>query len=197
MSSPSTVGRFSRYSVPVAVFLIVLVAVLVVPPLAMSGVTARTYAIAGAVVILAVRAAFVYAVLVAVGTLPFLATDVGSFAAPEIGAGGAHSLSGGTAVRHVAAGVSYALGAAVVGAVGMGAQIAVGEGSTAIPEPLRPVFLFLGGVIVAVAFVGLQLWQYHRFRTELNWPIVLGTVTLGVLLALSPLVALWVFSNPI
>ena len=195
MSSPSIIDRFSRYSVPVAIFLIVLVTVLVVPPLVMGGMTAQTYALAGAVILLAVRAALPYAVLVAVGTLPFLATDVGSFAAPEIDAGGAHSLSGGTAVRHVAAGVSYALGAAVVGAVGMGAQIAVGEGSTAIPEPLQPVFLSLGGVIVAGAFVGLQLWQYHRFRTEFDWPIVLGTVTLGVLLALSPLVAFWVFTN--
>ena len=51
MPSPSIIGRFSRYSVPVAIFLIVLVTVLVVPPLAMSGVTARTYAITGAVII--------------------------------------------------------------------------------------------------------------------------------------------------
>jgi hypothetical protein len=144
MSSPSIIGRFSRYSVPVATFLVVLVTVLVVPPLVMGGVTAQTYAIAGAVIILAVRAAFPYAVLIAVGTLPFLATDVGSFAAPEIDAGGAHSLSGGTAFRHVAAGVSYALGAAVVGAVGIGAQIAISVGQRRYRSPSSRYFCSSG-----------------------------------------------------
>ena len=197
MSSPSVIARFKPYAVPVVVFLIVVVAALVVPPLVLGEVTVRTYALTAAVIILAVGAVFPYALLVGLGTLPLLYADIASFAAPEIETNVTHSFSAVAALRHIAAGVSYVLGAAVVGAIGIGVQFAVGSDSTTIPTALQPLFLYFGGVIIAVAFVSLQLWRYDRPSSRLARRTILGTVALGVLLALSPAVAFWVFNGAI
>jgi hypothetical protein len=58
-------------------------------------------------------------------------------------------------------------------------------------------FLYLGGVLVAGAFVSLQLWRYDTRLGMLARRTVLGTVALGGLLALSPAVAFWVFTGPL
>jgi hypothetical protein len=158
-------------------------------------VTARTYALTAAVLILAVSSAFPYAVLVAVGTLPLLYAGIGSFAAPQSMADGHHSFSAVAAVRHVVAGIAYVLGAAAVGAIGLGVELGVGRDLTAIPAALRPSFLYLGGVFVAGAFVCLQLWRYDTPLRGLARRTVLGTVALGVLIALAPAVAFWVFNG--
>lgn len=197
MSSPSTVERFKPHAVPLVVFALVVVAALVVPPLVLGEVTARTYALTAAVLIIAVGAAFPYAVLVALGTLPFLYAGVASFAAPEPAADVAHPFSVGTVLRHGVAGVAYVLGAAAVGAIGIGVNIAVGSDSTTLPVALQPVFLYLGGVIVAVAFVNLQLWRYDTPLDALTWRTVLGTIVLGVLLAFSPVIAFWRFNGTV
>lgn len=186
-----------RHGVPLAVFVIVAVAVLVVPPIVLSEVTARTYALTAAVLILAVSAVFPYAVIVALGTLPLLYVGIASFAAPETEADAAHSLSAVSALRHIAAGVSYVLGAAMVGTIGLGVQIAVGSDSAAIPTAVQPSFIYLGGGIVAGIFVCLQLWRYDTPLGALTWRTILGTVALGVLLALSPVVAFWVFNGTV
>ena len=195
MSSPPAYERLKHHAVPLVVFVVVAVVVLVAPPLVLGELTAKTYALTAAVVILAVGAVFPYAMLVAVGTLPLLYADVASFAAPETADGRAHSFSTVAALRHVGAGVAYVLGATVVGAIGIGAQIAVGGDSTAVPAALHPAFLYSGGVIVAGAFALLQLWRYDRPLGALDRSTVLGTVALGVLLALSPAVAFWVFNG--
>lgn len=197
MSSPSVIERFRHYAVPLVVFLVVAVTVVVVPPIVLGELTTRTYALTAAVIVIAVRVAFPYAVLVALGTLPLLSAGVASFAAPETEADVAHSFSAVTALRHVAAGVSYVLGAAVVGAIGFGVQIAVGSDSTAVPAAFQPSFLYLGGLIVAGAFLCLQLWRHDTPVSALARRTVLGTVALGVLLALSPAVAFWVFDSTI
>lgn len=194
MPSPSTVGRFRRHAAPLVVFGIVAVALLVVPPLVLGELTARTYAVTAAVAILAVSAVTPYAVVVALGTLPLLYAGIASFAPPQTGAD-AHSFSAVAALRHAAAGFAYVLGAAVVGAVGIGTQIAIGGESGGIPAAVQPALLYVGGIIVAVAFVGLQLWRYDRPVGALAGRTVLGTGVLGALLALSPAAAFWVFNN--
>lgn len=197
MSPSLPIARFKRHSVPLVVFFIGVVAVIVVPPIVLGELTVRTYALTAAVIILAVGAVFPYAVLIALGSLLLLYTGVASFAAPKTGADVDHSFSVVTAIRHVAAGVSYVFGAAVVGALGIGAQFAAGGEPTAIPAVLQPLFLYAGGVIVAGAFVSLQLWRYDRPLDALAQRTILGTVVLGVLLALSPAVAFWVFNGAI
>ena len=195
MSTPLLVQSFKRYSVPLVVFIMVAVSALVVPPVVLGEVTAKTYALTAAVLILAVGSAAPYAVLVALGTLPLLYAGVTSFAAPQPAAKGFHPFSAVTAVRHTVAGISYVLGAAVVGAIGIGVQMDMRSDSTAIPAVFQPSFLFLGGVLVAGAFVSLQLWRYDTSSGELSRRTVLGTIALGVLLALSPAVAFWVFNG--
>lgn len=195
MSLPSTLERFRQHAVPLVVFVLVASAVLLVPPVVLGEFTARTYSLTAAIVILAVGSALPYAVLVALGTLPLLYTGTASFAAPRSAADGPHSLSAGTALRHGVAGIAYVLGAAVVGSIGLGTQIAVGGDSTILPAPLQPSFQYLGGTVVAAAFVCLQLWRYDTPVGGLARRTVLGTVALGVLLALSPAVAYWVFGG--
>lgn len=195
MSLPSTLERFRQHAVPLVVFALVLGTVLLVPPVVLGEFTARTYSLTAAIVILAVGSALPYAVLVVLGTLPLLYTGAASFAAPQTAADEPHSLSTGTALRHGAAGIAYVLGAAVVGSIGIGTQIAVGSDSTVVPAALQPSFLYLGGATVAGAFVCLQLWRYDTPVGGLARRTVLSTVALGVLLALSPAVAYWVFGG--
>ncbi|MFP4625194.1 MAG: hypothetical protein ACLFNI_01220 [Natronomonas sp.] len=201
MSSPSIIQRFKPHSVPLVLFAIVAIAALIVPPLVLGEATSRTYALTAAVFILAIGSVFPYALLVAVGTLPLLYTGYASYAAPQTSATlqtspkTPYSFSPTSALRHVVAGVVYALEAAAVGAVGMGAQIAVGSGPTAVPAIFQPSFLFLGGTTVGVAFFGLQLWRYDTPLRTLDRQTILGTAVLGGLVALSPVVAFWIFNT--
>ncbi|GAB3411710.1 hypothetical protein GCM10027435_03650 [Haloparvum alkalitolerans] len=195
MSTPSTRRSFRRHSVPLVLFGLVALAVLVVPPLVLGEVTTRTYAIAAAILIIAVGAAFPYAVLVALGTLPLLRAGVASFAAPQPEADGPHAFSAEATVRHVVAGVAYVLGAAAVGAIGLGAQIGLRSGPTATPTFLQPSFLYLGGLLVGGVFVALQLWRYDADAAVIDRRTALATVGLGVLIALAPAVAFWVFNG--
>ena len=193
MSSLVAIAR--RYSVPLFILLLAGIAALVVPPLVLGELTVRTYALTAAVIVLAIGAVFPYALLVALGTLPLLYTGLASFAAPETEADVAHSFSAIAALRHVAAGISYVLGAAVVGAIGIGAQIGMSGDTSTIPAALQPVFLYSGGTIVAVSFVLLQLWRYGKPVGTLPRSTIVGTIALGVLLALSPAIAFWVFNG--
>lgn len=195
MSSPSVVEQFRPRSVPIVLLAIVAITALVVPPLALGEVSGRTYALTAAVFILAIGAALPYTLLVAVGTLPLLYAGVASYAAPQPSSEPPHSFSLATGLRHVIAGLSYALGAAAVGAVGVGAQMALPSESTAVPAAFQPSFLVLGGVLVGGTFIGLQLWRYDASSNGLDRRTVLGTAVLGALLAFSPVVAFWVFSN--
>lgn len=194
MSSPSVIEQFRPHSVPIVLLAIVAVVGLLVPPLVLGSVSGRTYALTAAVFVLAIGSALPYALLVAVGTLPLLYAGVASYAAPRQSSS-LHSFSLSAALRHVIAGVSYALGAAAVGAVGIGAQMALPNRSTALPAILQPSFLVLGGVLVGGAFTGLQLWRYDASSNGLDRRTVAGTVVLGVLLAFSPVVAFWAFNS--
>lgn len=191
MSLQAFAERFRPISVPVSLFALVVATLLFVPPLVLGEVTFRTYALTTAVFILAASSVSPYAVVVAVGTLPLLYLGFGTFASPATLPAEDDSPSMAAAIRHVVAGVAYVLAAAVVGAVGFGADFAVSSGSS---PSLMPSLLIIGGVIVASAFVGLQLWRYDG-EGAFEWRTVATTVFLGVLLALSPSVALWVFGG--
>jgi len=195
MPQPSLQRQFRRHSVPITLVAVVAGAVLFVPPLILGGLTTRTYAITAALLIIAVSTVLPYALLVAVGTLPLLYADIASFAAPRSSAAVTHPFSVRTALRHITAGVAYVLAAAVVGAIGIGAQMGGPDIVNPVLKFLQPVLLFAGGGIVATVFVSLQLWRYERGLRTLDWRTTLGTAGLGVLLTLSPVVAYWVFGN--
>jgi nitric oxide reductase large subunit len=195
MASHARIARFRRYSVPLCLFALVAAVVLVVPPLVLGEVTARTYLLTAAVLVLALASVFPYAVAVGVVTLPLAYAGVGSYAAPRVVPTGAESLSVTAALRHAVAGVAYVLCAAAVGAVGLGADFALSSGSSGLPPGLRPSLLVVGGGVVAGTFVGLQLWRYDVPLEALDRRTILGTVALGALLAPSPVVALWVFGG--
>lgn len=194
MSAHVWLERFRPYSVPLCVFAIVVVAVLLVPPLLLGEATARTYALTAAVLILAITSVFPYAIVVAVLTLPLLYAGFGSYATPDAVLTDPDPAPV-AILRHVVAGVSYVLAAAIVGAIGLGADFATSSGSSPLPSALRPSFLVVGGVAVAGTFVGLQLWRYHTPARTLDRRAILGTAVLGGLLALSPVVALWMFGT--
>ncbi|MDS0222753.1 hypothetical protein NDI54_15510 [Haloarcula sp. S1AR25-5A] len=195
MSLQSFVGRFRPYSVPICLFVVVAAAVFLVPPLVLGEASGRTYALTAAVLIVAISSVLPYAVAVGVLTVPFLYTGIGSYAAPGVIPAPAESLSAVAALRHVVAGVSYVVAAAAVGAVGIGIDFAASSGSTPLPRVGFPPFLALGGAVVAGVFVAVQLWRYDGEIADLGRKTVLGTVVLGALLAVSPLVALWVFGS--
>lgn len=191
MFVPPAIDRYKENAVPLTLLLITAVAILVVPPLVAGGLGA--YFVVPVVVVIAFMAVFPYACVVAVGTLPLLHANIASFAAPNVDADAYHSFSRDAARRHVVAGFAYVVGAAVVSAIGIGAQIII-EDQT-ILEAFQPSFL-IGSVIVAAAFVGAQLWRYDRPLRTLPLRTVLGTLVLGGLLALSIVAAFWVFNHP-
>lgn len=195
MSSPSPLDRLRPHAVPVTIFSIVVIVTSIVPPLVLGAVSTRTYAITAAVLILAVGSVLPYSLLVAVGTLPLLYTGIASYAAPRPSANEAYSFSTMAAFRHVVAGVAYVLSAAVVGAIGFGARMGAPDQIAGIPAATYPPFLILGGVVIAVAFVALQLWRDDTDLRMRNRGTILGTTLLGVLIAMSPNVAFWVFTT--
>ena len=193
MSPYSPVQCFKRHSVPLVVFFVMAVPVMVVPPIVLGELTAKTYALTAAVLLLAVSAVTPYAVLVAVGTLPLLYAGVASFAAPQPAGKTSHPFSALAAVRHTVAGISYVLAPAVVGAIGIGAQLGMTSDSPTIPGMVQPAFLYLGGILVAGAFVSLQLWRHTTSLNGLTRRTIVWTVGLGGLVALSPAVVFWTF----
>lgn len=195
MSPPAWAERFRPHSVPVCVFAIVVMAALLVPPLVLGEMTGRTYALAAAVILLAIASAFPYAILVGIVTLPLPYAGLGSYTSPRVVPAADESLSLEGALRHVVAGIAYVLAAATVGGLGIGIDFAVSSSASWGPEALQPPFLVLGGIVVGGIFVGLQLWRYDGSVHPLTRRTILGTAVLGALLALSPVVALWLFGS--
>ena len=106
-TTPSVLERFRPHSVPVCVFAVVAAAAVLAPPLVLD-LSARTYAIAAAVLILGVTSAAPYAVTVSVVTLPLL--YAGADVTPRISTAAAmayvladrSSISGGTSTAAAA-----------------------------------------------------------------------------------------------
>ena len=190
-TAPSVLERFRPHSVPVCVFAVVAAAAVLVPPLVLD-LSARTYAIAAAILILAVTSTAPYAVVVAVLTLPVQYLGLASYAAPRtVPDGGRPSLV--DSLRHVAAGFAYVLAAGAVGGIGVGVDVA---GSPSAPTPPTGVpFTYLAGGVVGLVFVGLQLWRHDDPVGDLETRTVLGTVGLGLLLVPAGGVALWLFGR--
>ncbi|WP_434531895.1 hypothetical protein ACODNH_22530 [Haloarcula sp. NS06] len=203
MSLSRFVGRFRPYSVPICLFTAVVAAVLVVPALVLGGPTGRTYALTVAVLIVAISSVLPYAAAVGVLTVPFLYTGVGSYASPSVLPADGEQLALAAALRHVIAGILYVVAATAVGAVGIGLDFAASSGSEPFPAvgfrqfPSLgfPPFMLLGGVVIAGVYVITQLWRYEKPVRDLGWETVFGTVALGSFLAVSPLVALWIFGS--
>jgi len=187
--------RFRPYSVPVCLFIVVAVAVFLVPPLVLGDASSRTYALTAAVLIVAISSVLPYAVAVGVLTVPFLYSGIGSYAVPAVIPAPEESLTVIAALRHVVAGISYVVAATAVGAVGIGLDFAASSGSTPLPRVGFPPFLALGGAVVAGVFVAVQFWRYDGEIRDLGRRTVFGTAVLGGLLAASPLVALWIFGS--
>ena len=185
----STLERFRPHSVPVCVFAVVAAAAVLVPPLVLD-LSARTYAIAAAVLILGVTSAAPYAVAVSVVTLPLLYAGAGSYASPAAVLD-AERPAPVDALRHVAAGIVYVLAAGAVGAIGVGASFAADSGSST----LQPVLMVAGSALVAATFVGLQLWRHNGPAGDLETRTVLGTVVLGLFLLPAGPVALLLFGG--
>ena len=190
---PSTLERFRPHSVPVCVFAVVAAAAVLVPPLVL-GLSARTYAIAAAVLILGVTSAAPYAVAVSVVTLPLLYAGAGSYASPAAVLD-AERPAPVDALRHVAAGIVYVLAAGAVGAIGVGASFAADSGSSTLPTALRPVLMVAGSALVAATFVGLQLWRHDGPAGDLETRTLLGTIVLGLFLLPAGPVALLLFGG--
>ncbi|WP_206042378.1 hypothetical protein [Haloarcula argentinensis] len=203
MSLSRFVGRFRPYSVPICLFTAVVAAVLFVPALVLGGPTGRTYALTVAVLIVAISSVLPYAAAVGVLTVPFFYTGLGSYAAPSALPADGEPLALTGVLRHVVAGISYVVAATAVGAVGIGLDFAASSGSEPFPAvglPSFPAlgfppFLLLGGVVIAGVYVIVQLWRYEKPIRELGWKTVSGTVVLGACLAVSPLIALWIFGS--
>ena len=188
-TTPSTLERFRPHSVPVCVFAVVAAAAVLVPPLVLD-LSARTYTIAAAVLILGVTSAAPYAVAVSVVTLPLLYVGAGSYASPAAVLD-AERPAPVDALRHVAAGIVYVLAAGAVGAIGVGASFAADSGSST----LQPVLMVAGSALVAATFVGLQLWRHNGPAGDLETGTVLGTVVLGLFLLPAGPVALLLFGG--
>lgn len=191
MRASSAVERFKDHSVPIVLFAIVGVVGFGVPAIENGEVTWTTFEITLLVFIISALAGFPYALLIAIGTLPLLSGGIASFAAPRWIGPEAPGSSSQADLRHIIAGVSYALAATVVGAHGIIVQNSLGRELRVLPPPYQPSFLVSGGVLVAVVFVSLQFWRFNAPLKKLSRRRILGTVGLGVLLALSPKVAYW------
>lgn len=186
MPSLGLADRVAPFSVPVAVFGVAAGFVAVVPPLASGPISAtESYLFALAIILLALAYAAPYALAVAVVTLPVLRLGIAGYAPPELRATDASTTVLGAA--HVATGVLYALAAAAVGGLALGAQIA-GSPDTAFRFPFGPLG---GGLLVGGAYVVFQLWRGRRRDPR----TLVVTFALGGLLALSPVVARQLFAG--
>ena len=186
MPSLRLAERFAPLSVPAAVFALVIGFVAVVPPLASGPLpVGEAYTYALVFLILAAAYGAPYAIVVAVATLPVLRFGMAGYASPELLDADASTTL--LAAVHIAVGFLYALAAAFVGSLALGAQIA-GSPETAFTFPFGTLG---GGVLVGGAYVILQLWRSaHRdLRT------VAVTVSLGALLAAAPVVARRLFGG--
>lgn len=178
--------RFAPLSVPVAMVALVAGFAAVVPPLVSGPIpVGEAYVYAVVLLILAVTYGAPYAVVVAVATLPVLWLGIAGYAPPELAESDASTTT--LAVAHATVGFFYALAAAFVGSLALGAQIA-GSPDTAFTFPFGTLG---GGVLVGGAYVGFQLWRGSRrdLRT------VTVTVVLGALLAASPVVVRRLFAG--
>ena len=189
--SPSTLERFRPHSVPVCILAVVVATAVVVPPLVLD-LTPRTYAIAAAVLILAVTSTAPYAVAVAVLTLPFQFLGLASYASPRtVPEDGRPSLV--DSLRHAAAGFAYVLAAGAVGGIGVGVDVA--SSSSASTPPAGVPFTYFAGGVVGLVFVALQLWRHDVPAGDLETRTVLGTVVLGLFLLPAGPVALLLFGG--
>jgi len=190
----SLAARLRPRSAPLGIATLVIGLAVVAPPLVLGELTARVYLLTTALIVIAIASATPYALLVGLGTLPVLYAGLGSYASPRGLPTGGERPDLGTALRHAVAGVGYALAAAIVGAIGIGIDMAR-PSETAVPTALEPSFFHLGGVAVAALYVGCQLWRYEASVRRTDGRVVATTVVLGGLLAVSPAVALWVFGG--
>lgn len=189
--SPRPLERLAPYSVPMLVFAIAIAVGLVVPPLVTGSMSLeRTYLLTVAILILAVTHSLPYAVVVAVVTAPLVRTGVAGYAPPA--ASDAEGSRVRAAVRHVVVGVGYVLASAFVGAVFIGARLA---GAPTGIDLAMPSGALVGGAVVGVAFVALQLRRYRAVGATLDRRTTATTAALGALLALAPVVAHWLFGR--
>lgn len=184
MPSRSSAEWFAPLSVPVAVFATVVAFGAVVPPLASGPISVgEAYTLTLVILILAVGYGVPYAVAVAVVTLPVLRFGVADYASPELADRDASTTV--LAAVHVVVGFLYALAAAFVGSLALGAQIA-GSPDTGFAFPFGPLG---GGLLVGGAYVAAQLWRGRRHDPR----TVAVTLALGGLLAASPVVVVRLF----
>lgn len=177
--------RLAPLSVPLAMVALVVGFAAVVPPLVAGPIpVGEAYVYAVVLLIIAVTHSAPYAVVVAVATLPVLWLGIAGYAPPELAESDTSTST--VAVAHVTVGFLYALAAAFVGSLALGAQIA-GSPETAFTFPFGTLG---GGVLVGGAYVGFQLWR-TRHRDPRT---VAMTVVLGVLLAASPVVVRRLFA---
>jgi len=178
--------------VPILVFGLSAALVLVVPAVAAGPLSlVEAYLITVAILVLAVLNGAPYAAVVAVGTLPLVRAGSAGYASPEM-ATGSDSPTTALAVGHVVVGFGYVVASACVGSVLVGAELA------GLPLPggfAVPSGAVVGGLLTGGAYVSLQLWRYRTLGVSLDWRTMATTAGLGVLLALSPSVALWVFGG--
>lgn len=194
MPAQSLQERTRPYAVPLSIVVLVILAVVALPPILLGELTGKTYALTAVVVILAVSSSIPYALAVGLVTLPLFYLGVATYSSPTVLPDGEGSPSPGAVARHVLAGFAYTLAAAVVGGIGIGADFATANDS-AVPVELLPSFMYIAGGIVAACFVALQLWRHDAIAGEVDAPTIVGTAALGVPLVVAGRVALWVFEN--
>jgi hypothetical protein len=193
------VESFGRISVPVqvvaltAVVTVLVVVAVAVPILDRVPGTAPLFMLA-AIWVLAVSYALPYALVAALVSLPLLRQDVTAFQSPEsvrpnVKEVGWHK----AALEHAAIGIFYMLLAAFLGGVFVFAgSFGTVPGDVTLPgASLLPGAYLAGfaGLAVGVAYVALQLRRYATVEDSLDSRTRLGTVVLGALIALAPVVA--------
>lgn len=194
MTAPTLQERARPYSVPASIVVLLALAVVALPPILLGELTGKTYALTAAVVILAVGHAFPYALAVPLATLPLLYLGVATYAAPSALPVGEGVPSTGSVLRHFLAGFGYTMAAAVVGAIGIGADFATANDSV-VPTGLLPSFMYVASGVVAVCYVALQVWRHTAAPGGLDRRAVAGTVALGVPLVVAGRVALLLFGG--
>lgn len=186
-TAPSTVERLRPYSVPAGILAIVAIAIVAVPPLLLGDAGGETYALTVAWLFLAFWATMPYALVVGLATLPLCYGGVATYASPGLLPGAGESATAGAVVRHFLAGFGYALAAGVVGAIGIGADIATAT------EAGSPPFVYLAGGVVGACFVALQLWRHDATPGDVDTTTIVGTAALGVPLVVAGRAAVWLF----